>query len=238
VARIVGRVVRRALERVGLDRASEGWGVPAILQRAGLGRSLSRLVGLAVRIMLAVVVLFAALSLLGLMFLSTSLNEGILFLPKLLLGAALLLAGLVLAALARERVERTSVQLDLPIAIGPVVQGIIIVVFVITAAAQVTVSIVLLMVILAIGLSAVAVTLALAFGLGTRDIARALSSSRYTRAALSPGQTIRVGEVRGTIERMEPMATVLRDGRDTIRIPNNVLIEQIVVIEAEVPPES
>lgn len=233
LAWLLGRIVRRGLQGAGLDDLVERWGVPEILERAGLGRSLARLAGLAVRITVTVVTIFAALSLLGLQFLSQSLNQGVLFLPKLLLGLGLLLAGLVVAALARDRVERTSAQLDLPIAIGPIVQGVVIAIFAITAAAQVTVSIALLMVILAIALGGIMATLTLAFGLGTREIARALSSGRYARAAYRPGQTIRVGDVRGTVERLEPTAMVLRAGRETIRVPNHVLVEQVVVIEDE-----
>jgi small-conductance mechanosensitive channel len=233
VAWLLGRIVRRGLQSAGLDHLAERWGVPEILERAGLGPSLARLVGLAVRITVTVVTVFAALSLLGLQFLSESLNQGVLFLPKLLLGLGLLLTGLVVAAFARERAERTGAQLDLPIAVGPIVQGVVIAIFAITAAAQVTVSIALLMVILAIGLGAVAATLTIAFGLGTRDIARALSSARYARAAYRPGQTIRVGDVRGTIERLEPTATVLRTGTETIRVPNHLLVEEVVVIEDE-----
>jgi small-conductance mechanosensitive channel len=236
LAALFGRVVRRSLEKVGLDRLAERWGVPPILERAGLGASLARLFGLAVRITITVVSVFAALSLLGLQFLSESLNAGVLFLPKLLLGGLLLLAGLVIAAFVRERAERTSVQLDLPIAIGPIVQGLVIAIFAITAAAQVTVSIALLMVILAIGLGALAATLTLAFGLGTREIARALSSARYTRAAYRPGQTIRVNGMRGRIERLEATAAILSADGETIRVPNHVLVEEVVVIEEGAEP--
>ena len=64
-----------------------------MLEQAGLGDSLAVVIGRAVRIALTIVVLFAALSLLGLQFLSDSLNKGIQELPKLLIAAALLLAG-------------------------------------------------------------------------------------------------------------------------------------------------
>jgi small-conductance mechanosensitive channel len=235
-SRLIGRIVRRSLERLGLDQLAERWGVPAILERAGLGPSLSRIVGVALRITIAAVAVFAALSLLGLQFLSESLNAAVLFLPKVLLGAALLLLGLVLGAFVRERVERTSAQLDLPIAIGPIVQAVVVAIFAITAAAQVTVSIALLMVILAIVLGAVAATLTLAFGLGTRDLARALSSARYTRAAYRPGQTIRVGGMRGRIERLEATAAVLSAEGETIRVPNHLLVHDVVVIEEPTEP--
>jgi small-conductance mechanosensitive channel len=231
VAWVVARLLRRGLRMAGLDSTAERYGVADVLERAGLGRSLSHVLAVAVRISLTVVVVFAALSLLGLQFLSRSLNEGVLFLPKVLAALALVLIGVVLAAFVRDRVDRTATQWDLPIPIGPVAQGVVLAIFIITAAAQLTISIALLMVLVAILLAAAAAPVALAFGLGGRDVARSLSAGRYVRAAFDEGQVIRVDDIRGRVERIEPSATVLRSGTETIRVPNHVLIDRTVVIE-------
>jgi hypothetical protein len=233
LARVFARLLRRGLRMAGLDSASERWGVADVLERAGLGRSLAHVIAVAVRISLTVVVVFAALSLLGLQFLSESLNQGVLFLPKVLAALALVLIGVVLAAFVRDRVDRTATQWDLPVPVGPVAQGVVLAIFFITAATQLTISTALLMVLVAIMLAAVALPFALAFGLGGRDVARALSAGRYVRAAFSEGQVIRVDDVRGRVERIEPSATVLRTDTETIRVPNHVLIERTVVIEDE-----
>jgi small-conductance mechanosensitive channel len=238
VARVVARLLRRGLRMAGLDSASERWGVADVLERAGLGRSLAHVIAVAVRISLTVVVVFAAVSLLGLQFLSQSLNEGVLFLPKVLAALALVLIGVVLAAFVRDRVDRTATQWDLPIPVGPVAQGAILAIFIITAAAQLTISTALLMVLVAILLAAVATPFALAFGLGGRDVARSLSAGRYVRAAFDEGQVIRVDDIRGRVERIEPSATVLRTDTETIRVPNHVLIDRTVVIEDEAAEES
>jgi small-conductance mechanosensitive channel len=231
LARLFARLLRRGLRMAGLDSTADSWGVADVLDRAGLGRSLAHVLAVAVRISLTVVVVFAALSLLGLQFLSRSLNEGVLFLPKVLAALALVLIGVVLAAFVRERVDRTATQWDLPIPLGPVFQGVVLAIFIITAAAQLTISIALLMVLVAVLLAAVAAPFALAFGLGGRDVARSLSAGRYVRTAFSEGQVIRVDGIRGTVERIEPSATVLRTGTERIRVPNHVLIGQTVVIE-------
>jgi small-conductance mechanosensitive channel len=71
--------------------------------------------------------------------------------------------------------------------------------------------------------------LAIAFGLGGREVARALSASRYVRGAHSVGQEISVRDVRGEISAIEPAATVIRtrDG-DEVRVPNHLLVESLV----------
>ena len=48
---------------------------------------------------------------------------------------------------------------------------------------------------------------------------------------MSEGQTIQVGDRRGTVQRIEAAATVLRDDATIIRIPNRRLVEEVVVIE-------
>jgi small-conductance mechanosensitive channel len=229
---VIGRLVRRGLVKAGLDRFADRYGVNELLGQAGLGSSLAALVGTAVRLTIVVVVSFAALTLLGLEFLSDSLNEGILFIPRVLAALALVLFGVVLGAFARAWVERTSSQLDFPVAIGPVVQVLVIILFGLCAAAQVGVAVAPLTAIAVVLLGAIAITLALAFGLGAREIARSLTSGRYARSDFEVGQTVRVGDMRGEIVRIDGAATTLRAGDDTIRIPNSILIERIVIVEA------
>ena len=240
LARLVGRLVRGALQRLGVDSAGERIGAGDVLERAGLGRSLSRVLGQAIRIGLTLVVLFAALSLLGLQFLSESLNAAVLYLPNVLIAALLLLAGVVLGGLARERVDRVTWQMDLPVPLGAAVQIGVVAVFGITAAAQLGVSTATLVALLMIVLAAVGATFALAFGLGGREVARELSAGRYLRGAYATGQTITVGELRGEIVSIDTAATVLRTGDDeTVRVPNNLLLRSVVTVhEAVLPPDS
>ena len=231
LARLAGRLVRGALQRLGLDGAGERFGVSDTLDRAGLGRSLSRVLGQAVRVGLSLVVLFAALSLLGLQFLSDSLNAAVLYLPNVLIAALLLLAGVVLGGVLRERVDRLTHQMDLPVPLGAAVQVAVVAIFAITAAAQLGVATATLVALLIIVLAAVGATFALAFGLGGRDVARELSAGRYLRNAYAAGQTISVGELRGEIVSIDTAVTVLRTGADeTVRVPNNLLLGSVVTV--------
>ncbi|HYN49646.1 MAG TPA: hypothetical protein VES62_01870, partial [Thermoleophilaceae bacterium] len=118
VAALLGRLARRGLEKAGADALAERWGIHRVLQMAGLGESISKLLGRVVRIALSLIVIFAALSLTGLQFLSDALNQAVLFLPSLLAAGALLLAGVVLGGFAREWVDRLAYQMDLPLPLG------------------------------------------------------------------------------------------------------------------------
>ena len=230
LARLVGRLVRRGLAAAGLDDLAERWNVSDTLERAGLQRSLAGISGAAVRIVLSVIVVFAALTLLGLEPLSQSLNEAVLFLPDILAALVLLLAGVVLAGLVRERVDRLTYQMDFPVPLGQLAQVATLAIFAITAAAQVGVSADVLILVIAIILAAVAGTFAIAFGLGGREVARSLNAGRFVRGAFDVGQTIRVGELRGRILAIDPDATVISTEEGRVRVPNHMLLESVVTI--------
>ncbi len=237
IARIAGIVLVRLLRGAGVDAFSEGIGASEVLARAGLGRSLAKVVAVAIRLALSIVVIFAALSLLGLQFLSESLNRGVLLLPKLLIAGALLLTGVVLGAFVRERVERLTYQLDFPVPLGAVAQVTVVAVFAITAAAQIAISTIVLLILIGIVLAGIVAALALAFGLGGREFARAVSAGRYVRGAYAIGQDVSVGDVRGRITAIEGASTVLDSGEGlSVRVPNHLLLESIVTVHAEDSP--
>jgi small-conductance mechanosensitive channel len=233
IAKLIGAILRRALEAADLDEASSRLGVEQHLARAGLPPSLSRVLGAAARIALSLVVIFAALSLLGLQFLSESLNAAVLAIPKVLIAAALVLIGLVLGGIARQRVERLTFQLDLPVSLGQVSQVLVVSIFAITAAAQIAVSTAILLVLVAIVLAGAVSMLAIAFGLGGQGVARELSAGRHARGVFSVGEEISVAGVRGTVVAVETMATVLATGEgEQVRVPNRLLVESLVTLHA------
>lgn len=238
LARLVRRLLIRGLLRTDLDGFAERAGVHMVLERIGLERSLSRVLGRAVGIGLSLVVVFAALSLLGLEFLSTSLNEGILFLPRLLLAFALVIAGIVLGELARVQVERVADQMDLGGPLGRLAELAVLAIFVVTALTELGVPTAISTVLVATLIAAVALTFALAFGLGGREVAREVSAGRYVSGAFAVGQTISVEGVRGRIAAFDTASTVLEsaDGR-TLRVPNHLLLDSVVAIESEPPSE-
>jgi small-conductance mechanosensitive channel len=231
LAWLFGKLLERGLRRAGVDGLSERFGVADVLERAKLGRSASVLVGRAVRLGVAAVAIFAALSLLGLQFLSESLNAALLFLPNLAVAGALLLAGVVLGGLVRGRVDRLAREMDIPVPAGAVAQAVVVAVFAITAAAQIAVSTAILMVLVAILLAAVGATLALSFGLGGSGIARELTAGRYVRESFEAGQEIGFGDVRGTVVSVEAASTVLRNSNgETVRVPNQLLLSSVVTV--------
>ena len=230
LARFVGWLVRRGLRAAGVDDLADRWRVNETLGRAGLQESFAGVAAAAVRITLSVIAIFASLTLLGLEPLSQSLNDALIYLPKLIAALAILLAGVVVAGLVRDRVDRLTYQMDFPVPLGQLAQVGTLAIFAITAAAQVGVSTQLLILVVGIVLAAVAAVFAIAFGLGGREMARALNAGRFVRGAFEVGQTIQVGEWGGRILAIEPDATVLGTDNGRVRVPNHMLLETVVQI--------
>jgi small-conductance mechanosensitive channel len=228
---LLTRLLQRGLKAAGLDPLAERTGFASVLETSGLGASLAGLIARAVRIFLTIVVVFAALSLLGLQFLSASLNQAILALPRIFIAAALVLIGAVVAGAARQRTDRLTYQLDFPVPVGQMVQIAVLAVFGIIAAAEIGISTAVLLILIAVILAAVAGTFTLAFGLGSRDVARALSAGRYVRHDYRVGQEIAFGDVRGRITRIHSTSTMLDGGEGrSILVPNHLLIDSVVTV--------
>jgi small-conductance mechanosensitive channel len=231
LTRLLSWLLRRGLQAAGVDRLAERGGVTSVLQASGLGESLAGLIARAIRIFLTIVVVFAALSLLGLQFLSVSLNEAILALPRIFIAATLVLAGAVVAGAARQQTDRLTYQLDFPIPAGQIVQIAVLAIFGIIAAEEIGISTAVLLVVIAVLLAAVSGTFTLAFGLGSREVARALSAGRYLRHDYRVGQEIAVGDIRGRISSIHSTSTLLDAGQGrSIRVPNHLLIDSVVII--------
>lgn len=231
LAALLRRAIERGLIAAGFDELGERWGAHDVLERFGLRRSISRLIARAVRLAVAIVVVFAALSLLGLAFLSEALNEGILFLPRLFAALALVLVGMVLSEVTRNHVDRVAGQMDIPGPLGTLAQVVVLALFGVTALAQLGIPTEVLLLLAGILLAAAGLMFALAFGIGGRDMAREVSARRYVEGAFDVGQEITVNGTRGRIASIESTCTVLATGDgDHVRVPNSQLIASPVTV--------
>ena len=130
------------------------------------------------------------------------------------------------------------VQMDFALPVGTVAQIVVIAVAALSAAAQVGVSTSVLILLLAILLVAASATLTLAFGLGGRELARELTAGRYLRGAYHVGQEISFDGLRGEIISFDTAATVLKaPGGQTLRVPNNRLLDSVVTVNDGEPGE-
>jgi small-conductance mechanosensitive channel len=233
---LVARFVRRLLRTAGLDGLGERSGIHEGLARLGLERSLAALVARGVRIALIVLVVVAAISLLGFAALAETLNQVVLFVPKLFTAVAIVIGGIVVGEFLRRRIDALGEQMAVGVPIGQVAEAVVIALFTLTALALIGIPVGVLLALVVLVVAAAVFAFALAFGLGGREVAREVSAGRSVAGNFRVGDRITVGDVTGEITALESVSIVVRteDG-GSVRVPNRLLVEEIVRID---PAES
>ncbi len=229
LAWLAGLLTARLLAGVGVDRLASRYGVHESLGQSEGAPPISDVAGRVVRVVIALVVVVASVSTLGIGGIQPTLNELLLYVPRVLAALVLLAAGVVVGKLVGAWIARLATQLGIEAPLGRIASATLIAIFGLTALAQLGVPTGLLTVLATIVLVTVGLTAALAFGLGSRELARELGAGRYVTTAYALGDRIEVDAVEGEIVAFEQLAVVLRrpDGR-TVRLPNHILVESAV----------
>jgi small-conductance mechanosensitive channel len=182
-----------------------------------------------------VVILFfaaAATHVLGLGVFSSWLQDLMTYLPTLVAGALIILAGVLLSGLARDLTvaalgtlpERQRALL------GRIVQGTILVTAVAIGADQIGIKITFLVILAAVVMSAVVGGVALAVSLGARSYVANLIGAHYVRQAFEIGQQVRIGEHAGTILELTAVSIILETEQGRVSIPAKVYNEHPIVL--------
>ena len=184
-----------------------------------------------------VVLLFfaaAATHVLGLGAFSSWLQGLVTYLPTLMAGALTIIAGVLLAGLARDlTVAALSVFPEHQRALlGRIVQGTVLVTAVAVGADQIGVRITFLVIVAAVVLSAIVGGIALAVSLGSRAYVANLIGAHHLRQAFGMGQRVRIGELEGTILEITAVSVVLETDQGRVTVPAKVYNETPIVLMA------
>jgi small-conductance mechanosensitive channel len=208
------------------------------LSRGQIARAIpSGSVEIVAGILFWVVILFfaaAATHVLGLGAFSSWLQGLVTYLPTLLAGALIIIAGVLLAGLARDLTVATLAtfpehQRSL---LGRIVQGTVLVTAVAVGADQIGVRITFLVILAAVVTSAVVGGIALAVSLGARAYVANLIGAHYLRQAFGIGQRVRIGELEGTILELTAVSVVLETEQGRVNVPAKVYNEAPIVLVA------
>jgi small-conductance mechanosensitive channel len=164
------------------------------------------------------------------------------FVPKLLSAAIIVIAANVVSAFATSALAGVVGRLPIQTQrlAHTVVKATIITLAVLLAVGQVGIN----TDVLNMGVSAVffgiAASLTLLVGLGGNGVAREVAATRALRRLVSTGDTLEVGDVRGSVVAIHPTAVEIAQGGGQIRlIPSSQLVSEAISIErAPVDPSA
>ena len=163
---------------------------------------------------------------------SSWLDRILAYLPTLLAGALIILAGYLVSALMRDLVAATlgSAGVAQSELFGTAAQGATFLTAVIIGIDQIGIDVTLLIALIAIVVGAVLAGLSLAFALGSRDFVSNLIGAHYLQQHLQPGQIARIGEIEGEVLELTPTSVVLATVGGRTAIPAKMFNEEATVV--------
>ncbi len=233
LAKLLAYVISKLLAKVGLDKLGERAGLADVVGGSGIMASPSLLFGKILYWLVFLTFIISAADTLGLDRVSSTMDELVLYLPKVIGALLVAIVGLFVATLVRTGLEAALSSMDLGYeqAVGGLVYGIIIVVVLSLAVGQLEIETDLLNQVISIVLLAAAAAVALALGLGTREVAGNIVAGVYARDLFQPGASIRFGGISGTILEVGSTNVVIRVGQDkTVTVPNSSLLAEQVEV--------
>jgi small-conductance mechanosensitive channel len=176
----------------------------------------------------------AAAQVLGLGVFTAWLRDLVGYLPTLLAGVLIVLAGVLLSGLARD--VTVAALPALPEAqralLGRIVQWTLLVCAAIVGADQIGIQITFLTILAAVVVGAVMSGIAIAVSLGARTIVSNLIGGYYLRQAFGVGQRVRAGGYEGTIVELTAVSLVLEAEEGRVSLPAKIYNEEPIVLLA------
>ena len=191
VAKIVAGIVRKVLEKVGLDRHLHGSDANKYVERVLPGASPSNGIARVVFWLVFVFFLFAAIGALKIPAVTTFMNQVLAYLPNIIVAivifvVAALIAGAVAAAVANFMGDTPTGKI-----VATVVPALVMVIAMFMILDQLQIAQTIVTIAFAATMGALALGLALAFGLGGRDVARRLLEDAYRNSRRAKDQAQR-----------------------------------------------
>ncbi len=183
------------------------------------------------------VIVFAAAAahVLGLVVLTEGLGTIAAYIPNLVTGILIIVAGFFLGNVAQQGVRRmmTTGTLRQRAIIGRAAQGITVVTIFAIGLAQIGIDVSVFVVILAVMLGAFLGGGALAVGLGSQVLVRNIIGAHYISDKVVAGRRIRVGGHEGTILQRTPVSVVVETDEGQVVIPAKAFLEETSVLLTE-----
>jgi len=231
IASLIRPAATYVLRRLRFDNACDRVGITTLMRESGIGDSPSRFAGTVVFWAITLLAVLAALGPLGLDSLTETLNQIILYAPRILVAVLIVLLGTSAAGVVAELARRGLMELGVT-RTGPLVVLVrfsVIFVSAILAANVLGIQTTILLSIVIIVLGGVVLAAALALGLGLRQLSQNVAAGRYLAEGVEEGDEISVNGISGTVERIGHAMTTIRTTDEEVHLlPNSQFLQYAV----------
>ena len=173
ISKVIKAAVTKGLRAIKLDELSDRIELEALLEKGGIGYSLSELVGLVCYWLAILVTFMVAINAVGLTVAADLLNRVVLYIPNVIAAVFILILGMFAATILKNIVltAANNAGLNQGKLLGKVSEIIVIAFAIFVGLEQLRIGIRITELTLGIALGSIGFGLALAFGLGCKDIA-------------------------------------------------------------------
>jgi small-conductance mechanosensitive channel len=207
------------------------------LKRFGVERPVSNVIGSIVFWLVLLLFFTAATETLGLPVLATWLSGVSYYLPRILVAALIIFAGLLAGNLAREAISAaaTTAGLNYGQVLGRAVYVIILLIAIVTAVDQLGIESRFLTLTITIVIAALIGGAALAFGLGSRTTVSNIIAAHYLRQVYRVGDDVKIGAVHGKIVEIRPTCVILEGLDSRVLVPAKDFSETASMLITKAP---
>jgi hypothetical protein len=231
LSKLVEIVARRLFRRFGLDQAADRTRAADAVRRAGIDTPLSSVFARLLFWTLMLTFVLSAVETLGLTAVTSTIDRLIGFLPNVIAAGLIILIGLMLGRFVRNVVGSGAAAANMPRAerIGAAAGGLVVLLVVVLALEEVGIETALLVTLLTVLVAAISLTIGVSFALGARPVVTHVLAGHFLRQSLPRGSAVEIQGHKGSVERVGPVETLLRDGQRAWSIPNAVVMEETVI---------
>mgnify|MGYP003146246584 FL=1 len=231
---LIARFVRGAIRGLGqrFNRGMQRVMRPDRAQRLSISPAMLRLIGTAsFWIILAIFISFAT-DMAGMAGVTEWLRSVLAYLPTLMFGVAIIVAGHLISLLVRDLLLEglASAQVEQRELVARLAQAGTFLTAVIIGMHQVGLNVSFVTQIIAVALGVVLVGFSLAFGLGARGLVANLIGTHYLRRQFQAGARVRLGEVQGEILDITPTSVIIETDEGRAHVPSRLFGEQVSVL--------
>jgi Conserved TM helix/Mechanosensitive ion channel len=235
-------IVRFILRHIGFDQLVDRTGIRAAMEKLGVRTPLSTIIAQLIFFFLLLSFVTAAMNLIGFTSIANLLQNILLFIPKAISAAIIVIIGSMLAEFLGNAVTSiaSNVNIGYDRALGKITEFALVAVVIVLAISTLGVDTTILTTVLALIVASAGIAIALTFAFGARESARNVIAGFYVRQHFQPGKQLTFDTYNGTVQSTTGAYTILEvisetGEHRTIALPNALLLQR-AVLSQESPP--
>ena len=229
-ALLLKKIVTKLLKALGFDVVSEKTGLKRFLERGGIARGPSSVIGLGFYWLIIFSALVMVFNTLGLEAATQLIKQAVFYLPKIVVALVLLALGIFLSQFMDKFVDKSAHLANIPMygLLGKIARYVIIGLAIMIALSYLGVATSIVVQYAVIIFGVVPLVVSLIFLIAGKDIVAGILAGRLLMKEYKKGDKIEFESISGEIDSIDFITTKIRSNSEEIIIPNSELAKKII----------